>query len=600
MRSDVYLEKVDRWMDQIDQWSKCDTFSVDSVEMLNYILHNKMVDNQPYLSMSQCVTNKPSVTAQDLSSPVSTVDVSSDVFQLSNNTLISEESSTKKMRLLSADSGVDVEYDKRNEQNLTVAVHCHPLLEIATPISIGKGSTEQIVSDVRKVECSQQQTSNSPVSTISACSYDQNSDFSEKSIAGMSHYFDPEAEVIGEKFDGGNCTMQQIDNPNSAKVHSENNELTLTVTVSDNASVEATGGNFGDIFKHNSTQETGMYVGFEDVNETIGILETDELQLKVEHDTKKECDTKREHDGVAIDAGSILSCHPLLVTAENASVDKEVPQQIVKDNNDVRKVERDEQQQTIDNMVSINSTISCSQKSIAGVPHYLDSETRERGEDFPYFLLNESGSEQQFEDPSNQAIVMEDVSKDIKVDSSDAVQQTDGYIGLEFIHGMCNNESDKFKLTMTVGESTMDDFDDTLSNKSTQEMNWFGFEDVNVSRGSDCNTETVTVGNYVESSYFESSTEKFKSDTDEILSSPKALRDSTDVEDDDDVGLRSTEAVGDYIWQDSAIIGDSEKSGDLSRHENSVDIGHPGLPAPVIIAYKFNSDGYIINHDYDD
>jgi len=465
MRSDIYLEKVDRWMDQIDQFSKCDTVSLDAAEMLSQILHDKNMDNQPYLSMSQCGTNIPSVTTQELPSPVSNLDAS-DVFLPPNSNLASRKNPTntkQKMRLLSVDSGVDSECqeDTRKEQDLAVAIHCYPLPEVVENTSVDEMNPKQIVKsiyDVRKIEFNRQQTSNSSGSTIisnallsedSACSYDQHSSYSEKSIAGMSHYFDPEAIDVGKKFPyiqhSGSCIMQQFDDPSnqafgvvddskgsnveslksaSGVEHSssENGELKLTVTTGDYTSEEVTRHNFESIFRHNSTQETGKYVGFEYRNETIG-------------------------------------------------------------------------------------------------------------------------------------------NKDVKVESSDSAQQTDGYV----MHGMCN--------------------------------------------AARCNSENDASGNYVESSYFESNKEMFEGDTDQILSSSVVIRNPTCSSSDDIVGLRSTEAVGDYIRQENAIIGDAERSGDLRRHESSQyvkhcnnddDIGHPRSPDPAIITYTFNADGYIIGNGYDD
>ena len=462
MRSDIYLEKVDRWMDQIDQCSQCDTVSLDAAEMLSQILHDKNVDNQPYLSMSQCGTNIPSLTTQELPSPVSKLDAS-DVFLPPNSDLASRKKPTntkQKIRLQSVDSGVDSEYqeDTRKEQDLAEVI-CYPLPEAAENTSVDEMNPEQIVKsiyDVRKIEFNKQQTSNSPGNTISdvlllessTCSYDQDSSCSEKSIAGMSHYFDPEAIGVEKKFPyiqhSRSCIMEQFDDPSNqafgvvddskgSKVESlksasgaehsssENDEL-KTVTVGDYTSMEATGHNFESIFRHKSTQETGKYIGFEYGNETIG-------------------------------------------------------------------------------------------------------------------------------------------NKDVKVESSDSVQQTDGYV----MHGMCNDAR--------------------------------------------CNSENDTTGNYVESSYFKSNKDMFKGDTDQILSSSEVHGNSTYLSSDDVVGLRSTEAVGDYVRQENAIIGDGERSGDLRRHEsselcqyekhcNSVGTGHTRSPDPAIITYTFNSDGYIIDNDY--
>ena len=665
MKSDIYLEKVGRWMDQMydnDQCSICDTVSVDAAEMLNHILQEKNID-QPYFSMSQCVTNKPSISTQELSSPTSITSIS-DAFLSPKSSSSSRKQPTnikQKKRLISADSGVDVgclEHDTTRKHGGVVvgadSQHCHPLLEVAEHQNkpVDEGDPQQIVKysiDVKKVDYDKWQTSDSSISNVllqenSDCSFDQGSSGSQKSVAGMSHYFDPETMEKGEEFPytlhSGSCTIQQFADPSNQAIvvgdGSKDSEMEYSKSTdgikhtsdvkcsSETDEIKVTVGDYtsGDDFDHKivhtSTQETGQYIGFDGVNKTTTIPESgfnNEFQLTVEHGTKK------EHDDVAM-GGSIQHCQPLLEIAENTSVHEGEPHQIVKN----RKVEYHEWQ-TSGSKVGTSSTISndlllensdckdsgCSQKSIAGMPHYFDPETREKPEEFPYILHSESDTKQQFDDPSNQVIVVEDGSKDSKVESSQSTdgvkQQADGYFGFEVMYSMHSNASER-DVTVTVGDYTSaetsgDNFVNKFRHKSTCETE--KYIDLNQTRDAiesgfnDKFQVTVQIDKYVESSSFDNSKEKFKDDSDQSLSLSDKLRDFVD---NDVVDLRSTEAVGDYIRQE---YGDVEKSGDLSRHESSewchhmkhcdsVDIEHPRSPDPAIV-YTFNSDGYIVDHD---
>ena len=537
MRSDIYLEKVNRWMDgNIIYENNCDDISLGTSEMLREIVHDGNMD-ESYISISQCITIEHS---EDLPSPVRTSDISN-ACPSSRCSSISRDQlrhAKTKNRMLSTDSGVDCacqEYGSGKEHNstvtgVTVIQHHQPLLDT--------GDLQLIAADIAKDEYVEVQISDdsdsSSVTEDIHCNFEQDICGSLLgSTAGLSHYFDPEASKEREDDDeypyiqnSGICTEQcpiTVTEDRNRKTNGyfgcevmqsknaefcESNELTLSVAVGDyvkSTSVETSGG-AGTRYK--STMETGEYIKLEAVNQSRDTLASDfadELESTVE-------------------AGDYVNSN------------------IFDDSNEK-----------------------------------LDSKSDQR------FSTTEAPR-----DNSLKLVTSEDV---VGLRSTEAV---DDYIKSTSVK--TSGEADtRYKSTMETGEyiklEAVNQSRDTLESDFADE-----FE------------STVKVGDYVNSNIFDDSNEKLDSKSDQRFSSPEAPSDNSLklVTSEDVVGLRSTEAVGDYIGLEHAKGGDVEKSGDLGRHEtgelchyvkhcNSVDIEHPRSPDPV--EYMLNDDGYIINQD---
>jgi len=321
MRSEIYLEKVENWMDRIDfdQCSICDVVSVDAEDMLNEILQEKNFD-QPYVSVSQNVIKRPST--EELPSPNSNLSVT-EVFLSSKSSSEQPTPVKQKMRLLSTDSGVGSIYQEHSDLSMCTSVqHCKPLLEVAEHQNTAENErgSQQMCHNVEIAAYIEHQTSDievSPGSTTSNILFPADNDFnsdqdssshSQKSIGGMSHYFDPEAKhnFLSREYPyishSGNCSVPQFadiriqakdSNKEMEVVSSYNadlkrqtdgysglevmcNDMTCResmVTVAKSLSVKTCEDNFEDRIRHRSTRETGEYIGFESLNESRGTSE---------------------------------------------------------------------------------------------------------------------------------------------------------------------------------------------------------------------------------------------------------------------------------------------------------------------------------------
>ena len=201
MRNDIYLKKVNKWMDNNIYENECDNISLGATEMLQEIVHDKDMD-ESYFSISQCITNQHS---ED--SPASTSGASNG-FPSSRCSSISRDQLTHtktKGRVLSTDSGVDCvckEYDGGKEHDaamihVTVIEHHQPLLETTENTRAIHGDPLPIVNNTTDEygELQISDDSDSRSATENSCySFEQDtSDCLLGYTGGLSHYFDPEA-----------------------------------------------------------------------------------------------------------------------------------------------------------------------------------------------------------------------------------------------------------------------------------------------------------------------------------------------------------------------------------------------------------------------
>jgi len=333
IRSDIYLEKVNRWMESNIYENNCDNFSMGVSDMLHEIVHDKDI-NESYFSISQCITNRDALASASNDFP------SSRCSSISRDQLTNAKT---KSRVLSTDSGVNCachENDGGKEHDatmthVTVIQHHQPLLEAAENAAAIHGGPQPIVNnigDIAKGEYSELRISddsdNGSTTENSHCGFEQDTNDSLPGYTGgLSHYFIPEASKEREDNDehpyiqnNGGCIKQQFNltiNPmimmkdNNSDTCSEiteeveqtdsyfgldiiqsgnakSSELTWTVSVGDyihQTSVETNGEDLKAYDRYKSTMETGEYIELEAVHQSRVIMERDfddELDLTVE------------------------------------------------------------------------------------------------------------------------------------------------------------------------------------------------------------------------------------------------------------------------------------------------------------------------------
>ena len=314
-RSDIYLEKVNRWMDSNVYENDCDNISLGATEMLHEIVHDEDMD-ESYFSVSQCITKK------HLEELPTSMSGASNGFQSSRCSSISKDQlmhTKTKDRVLSKDSGVDCvcqEYGGRKEHDaamihVTVIENHQPLLEAADNTTAMHGDPQPIVSNTTDEygELQINDDSDSRSTTESSCySFEQDtSDCLLGYKGGLSHYFDPEASKERGDDDeypyiqnSGGCIEQQFNTTTSQMIVIKNNNRDTELACSEiTKGVEQT----VDYFGLEAIQSDKLEV----VNQSRDILESgfdDELESTVEvgnciesnvcDDSKDELESKPE------------------------------------------------------------------------------------------------------------------------------------------------------------------------------------------------------------------------------------------------------------------------------------------------------------------
>ena len=306
IRSDFYMEKVSRWINDTIYENNCDNISLSASEMLLEITQDEHVD-ESYFSISKCVTNNDSQT------PLSTSDLS-DAFPSRDSSFSSEQMKHVRAnsRLPSKDSGIDCAcLVSDNGHNASVTVIRHHQEATNNPLQLAATN----ITEYNEMLINSNTTENRKCSAVQ--------DTRDFLSAGLGHCFYSEASTKSENGDDDEYpyiqdSVEQHLSVTTSPVKKNNRgaEFVLSKGLeamqSGNAKISESDelGNCvhstimtpdgEDNIWHKSTIVPGEYIELEAVHKGRSVLESgydDELEPTEEENNYAECDIFDRREG---------------------------------------------------------------------------------------------------------------------------------------------------------------------------------------------------------------------------------------------------------------------------------------------------------------